>query len=78
MEQDRVAFGIQVACREMGVWRRVYVRELGGWGGGCIVLAIMHGCSLTTIDPRIPTISGRSTRGFTDEAGIACTKREAP
>ncbi|CAN0231465.1 unnamed protein product [Laminaria digitata] len=52
----------------------------------------MHGRGRMTIDPRIPTMPGRSTSGyrrpgrqrrdgarrvFTDQADIACTKREA-
>ena len=28
-----------------------------------------------TIDPRIPTMAGRSTSVFTDQADIGCTKR---
>ena len=31
-----------------------------------------------TIDPRIPTMPGRSTSDFTHQADKACTKREAP
>ena len=33
---------------------------LGGEGG----TQVMHGRSLGTVDPRIPTISGRNTSGF--------------
>ena len=36
----------------------------------------MHGRSRVTVDPRISTMSGRSTSGFTDQADIASTKRE--
>ena len=38
-----------------------------GWKGGVEgggVLIIMHGRSRMTIDPRIPTMPGRSTSGF--------------
>ena len=45
-------------------------------GGG--VLMIMHGRSRKTIDPRIPTMPGRSTSGFHRQADTASTKREAP
>ena len=38
----------------------------------------MHGRSCMTIDPGVPTLPARSTSGFTDQADIACTKREAP
>ena len=31
-----------------------------------------------TIDPRTPTMPGGARRVFTDQAGIVCTKREAP
>ena len=37
----------------------------------------MHGRSRVTIDRRIPTMPGRSMSGFTDQADIACTQREA-
>ena len=46
------------------------------WGAGCT--HVMHGRSRMTIDPRIPTMPGRNTSGFTDQADIACTKREVP
>ena len=36
---------------------------LVGWGGA-EVFDIMHGRSRTTMDPRIPTLPGRSTSGF--------------
>ena len=45
------------------------------WRG---VLVTMHGRSRMAIDPRIPTMPGRSTRLFADRADIARTKREAP
>ena len=35
----------------------------------------MHDRSHMTIDPRILTIPGRSTSGFTNQADSACTKR---
>ena len=47
---------------------------LKGAGGGCT--HVMNACSRMTIDPRIPTMPGRSSSGFTDQTGIACTKRE--
>ena len=40
-------------------------------GEGCT--HVVHGRSLMTIDPRIPTMPGRSTSGF-DRPGIARTK----
>ena len=52
-----------------------YCRGQAGGGG---VFIIMHGRSRMTMDPRIPTMPGRSTSGFTDQADIASTKREAP
>ena len=39
---------------------------------------VMHGRSRMTVDPRIPTMPGQSTSGFTDQADIASNKREAP
>ena len=47
-----------------------------GRGGGCT--QFVHGRSPMTIGPRIPTMPGRSTSGFTNQADIACTKRQAP
>ena len=45
-------------------------------GGGT---RFVHGRSRKTIDPRVPTMTGRSMLGvFTDQADIACTKCEAP
>ena len=44
----------------------------GRTGGGVLV-----GGSRMTIDPRILTTLGRSTSIVTDQADIACTKREA-
>ena len=42
------------------------------------VLIAMHGRSGMTKDARIPAIPGRSTSVFfSDQAGIACTEREA-
>ena len=38
-----------------------YIVETFFWGGGTHV---MHGRSGMTIDPRIPSMSGRSTSGF--------------
>ena len=38
-------------------------RRGDGGGGGC-VLTVMHGRSRMTIDPRIPSMPGRSTSGF--------------
>ena len=48
-------------------------------GGGRRIHFIRSG-SLKTIDPRTPKMSGRrvARRVFTDQADIACTKREAP
>ena len=46
-------------------------------GGGVLdrryVLDLMHGRSRMAIDPRIPTMPGRSISGFADQAGNACT-----
>ena len=39
--------------------------------------AYIHGRSGMNVVPRTPTV-GRRTSGFTDQAYIACTKREAP
>ena len=36
----------------------------GGWGGGGT--QVVHGRSRMTIDPRIPTMAGWSTPGFTN------------
>ena len=47
----------------------------GGKGGGT---QFVHNRSRMTIDPRIPTMPGRSTPGFTNQADIACAKREVP
>ncbi|CAM9709040.1 unnamed protein product, partial [Laminaria digitata] len=33
------------------------------WGGGGVII-IMHGGSRMTMDPRIPTVPGRSMKGF--------------
>ena len=46
-----------------------------GCGGG--VYSFMRNRSFITINPRIRTVPGRSTRVFTEEANIAGTKREA-
>ena len=43
-----------------------------GWGA---VLIIMHGGSRMTLNPQC---RDRTRRIFTDQADIACTKREAP
>ena len=48
------------------------------WGGGGGGTQFVHGRSCMTIDPRIPTMPGRSTLVFTNQADIACAKREAP
>ena len=53
----------------------VCLRFSGRGGGGEDVLGIMHG--RMTIDPRTPTILGRSTSGF-HRPDRLCTKREAP
>ena len=52
-------------------WPRL--RQRGG------VLDLMHARSRTIIDPRIPTMSGRSTPGFPSPRRhlLCCTKREA-
>ena len=50
----------------------------GGGGGGVLDLDLMHGRSRMTVDPHIPAMPGRSMSVFTDQAGITCTKREAP
>ena len=39
-----------------------------GRGGG--VLGVMHGRSRTNMDPRIPTMPGRSNSGFTEQVDI--------
>ena len=45
------------------------MEEVEGGGGG--VFDFMHGRSRIAIDPRIPTIPGRSTSSFvTDQADI--------
>ena len=49
----------------------------GGGEGGGGGTQFVHGRSRMTIDPRIPTMPGRSTSGF-HQPDIACTKREAP
>ena len=48
-------------------------------GGGECTHGV-HGRSGMTVDPRIPTMPGRSTWSFifNDQADIASTKREAP
>lgn len=38
----------------------------------------VNGRSRITIDGRIPTMPGRHTLGFTDQADLSCTKRERP
>ena len=68
-----------------GAWCRLLVqgmgrRGVGEWrargGGG---YSIMHGrSSRMIIDPRTPTMPGRSTSVFIDHIDIACTKQEAP
>ena len=45
-------------------------------GGGCT--QFVHDRGPMIVDPRIPTMPGRSTSGFTNQADIACTKRGAP
>ena len=47
------------------------LRVEGGGVGVCI--DVMHGRSRMIIDSRTPTMPGRSTSGFTDQAGIGCT-----
>ena len=44
-------------------------------GGGA---QFVHQRSRMVIDPRIPTMPGGSSSSFTNQADIACTKREAP
>ena len=46
--------------------------------GGVLITGIMHGRSRMAVDPRIPTMPGRSTSVFAGQADIASTKREAP
>ena len=46
-----------------GVCRRVQALRWGPIGGGGYT-QFVHGRSRMTIDPRIPTIPGRSTSGF--------------
>ena len=55
-------------------WGEVVV-VLGGGGGGCT--QFVHGRSRMTIDPRTLCREG-ARRVFTNQADIACTKREAP
>ena len=51
--------------------------ERAGVGGG-VCARVMHG-SRMTIDPRIPLqCRDDACRVFTDQADIACTKRETP
>ena len=56
----------------------------GGGGGGAKgdgVLIVVHGRSLEMIDPRVyshPYDAGAERVGFSSQADIACTKREAP
>ena len=54
-------------------------RESKGQGHGIVRgTQLVHGRSRMAIhDPRIPTMSGRSTSGLTALADIACTKCEA-
>ena len=64
-----------------GQKRRRYSSQVGRIKreGGSGVVITVHGCSRMTIDPRTPTMPGRRARRvFTDQAGIASTKREAP
>ena len=52
-------------------------RGRGARGGGRAVKSCMAVHSRMTIDPRIPTMPGRSTSGFhRPRADITCTKRE--
>ena len=51
--------------------------EVGGGGGGCT--QFVHDRSPMPIDPHTSTMPGRNTsRVFTNQADITCTKREAP
>ena len=56
-------------------------REVARVGGGVLdrrdVLDLMHGRSRMTLYPRISTTPVWSMSGLTDQADIACTKREA-
>ena len=38
---------------------------------------VVHGCSRMTVHPRVFKMPGRSTWVYTDQADIACSKREA-
>ena len=48
---------------------------MGGEGGGGGVLSIVHGRSRMTIDPRIPTMTGRSTSAFHQPPGRYCSSQ---
>ena len=46
-------------------------------GAGGVYSIFMHVRSRMTIDPRIPTMPGRSTSSFHQPGRHCCTKREA-
>ena len=74
--------------RRVDWWRRGGSRGDGGCGrrgkaqgkvragGGCT--HFMHNHSLKAIEPRIPTTPDGARSVSTDQADLACTKREAP
>ena len=55
---------VQIVIRPMfeGLLRRAAVARARRPGGG--ILIFMHGRSRMTLDPRVPTMPGRSTSGF--------------
>ena len=55
--------------------RTTDINRLDDAGGSVFIIALCR--SRMIIGPRNPKMPGRSTSGFTDQADISCTKREA-
>ena len=60
------AFGTSEEEREQNRAEQSKAKRPEDGGGGRGVLMIVHGRSRMTIDPRIPTMPGRSMSGFTE------------
>ena len=81
VSNDKSFWSISHVCTKKDIPLRAFIFHFFlymGYGGDSV---LVHGRSRMTVerDPRIPTMPGRSSSSFhTNQAGIACTEREAP
>ena len=76
-DETRIRTAASTICRNEKRKKKTKI-VVRGWGKDGGVTHTMHDRSRMNINPRIPTMTGRSTSVFTDQADIASTKHEVP